>query len=111
MRERAYETAARERERALADSRDHLLSTLRMLESDRATLKARETRITELEAQVEEYRRQLALVITRAVAKNRVLAERKARPVPRAKQKLKSKRRAVLKKPTRAPPAKRKAKS
>ena len=110
MRERAYETAARERERALADSRDHLLSTLRMLESDRATLKARETRITELEAQVEEYRRQLALVITRAVAKNRVLAERKARPVPRAKQKLKSKRRAVLKKPTRTARAKRKAK-
>src|ERR1019366_8875335 len=81
MREREFETAARERERALADSRDHLLSTLRMLESDRATLKARETRIPELEAQVEESRRQLALVITRAVAKNRVLAERKARPV------------------------------
>jgi len=45
MRERAYETAVRER--ALADSRDHLLSTLRMLESDRAPLKARETRIAE----------------------------------------------------------------
>jgi hypothetical protein len=57
MRERAYETAARERERALADSRDHLLSTLRMLESDRATLKAREARIAELEAQVEDCRR------------------------------------------------------
>ena len=110
MRERAYETAARERERALADSRDHLLSTLRMLESDRATLKARETRITELEAQVEEYRRQLALVITRAVAKNRVLAERKARPVPRAKQKLKAKRRASPKKLARRPKPKGRAK-
>src|ERR1019366_2079313 len=55
MRERAYETAARERERALADSRDLLLSTLRMLESDRATLKAREKRIVEFEAQVEDY--------------------------------------------------------
>ena len=106
----AYETTARERERALADSRDHLLSTLRMLESDRATLKAREKRIVEFEAQVEDYRRQLALVITRAVTKNRVLAERKARPVPRAKQKLKAKRRAVLKKPTRTARAKRKAK-
>jgi hypothetical protein len=110
MRERAYETTAHERERALADSRDHLLSTLRMLESDRATLKAREKRIVEFEAQVEDYRRQLALVITRAVTKNRVLAERKARPVPRAKQKLKAKRRAVLKKPTRTARAKRKAK-
>ena len=32
------------RERALADSRDHLISTLRTLESDRATLKVREAR-------------------------------------------------------------------
>src|SRR6204780_2040698 len=38
LREKEFETAARERERALADSRDHLLSTLRMLESDRVTL-------------------------------------------------------------------------
>ena len=57
MREKEFATAARERERALADSRDHLLSTLRMLESDRATLRARETRIAALEAQVEDYRR------------------------------------------------------
>src|ERR1017187_10480935 len=54
LREKEFETAARERERALADSRDHLLSTLRMLESDRATLKVREARILELEAQVED---------------------------------------------------------
>ena len=94
MRERAYETAARERERALADSRDHLLSTLRMLESDRATLKARDTRIAELEAQVEDCQRQLALVITRAVAKNRALAERKPRSAPRSKLKASPKRRA-----------------
>src|ERR1019366_9113091 len=57
LREKQFETAAREQERALADSRDHLLVTLRMLESDRATLRARETRITALEAQVEDYRR------------------------------------------------------
>jgi hypothetical protein len=99
----AYETAARERERALADSRDHLLSTLRMLESDRAALKARETRITELEAQVEDYRRQLSLVITRAVAKNRALVERKPRSAPRPKSKRPAKRRVSPKKPRRQP--------
>jgi hypothetical protein len=65
------ETSARERERALADSRDHLLSTLRMLESDRATLRARVARIAALEAQLQDYRQQLATVIKRAVAKNR----------------------------------------
>jgi hypothetical protein len=101
MRERAYETAARERERALADSRDHLLSTLRMLESDRATLKARESRITELEAQVEDYRKQLALVIKRAVARTRAIVERKSRPAPRPKSKPSAKRRQTPKKPQR----------
>ena len=110
MRERAYETAARERERALADSRDHLLSTLRMLESDRATLKARETRIAELESQVEDYRRQLALVITRAVAKNRALVERKPRSVARPKPKVSPKRRVAPKQPRRKPKAKRRPK-
>ena len=110
MRERAYETAARERERALADSRDHLLSTLRMLESDRAALKARETRITELEAQVEDYRRQLSLVITRAVAKNRALVERKPRSAPRPKSKRPAKRRVSPKKPRRQPKLKRRSK-
>jgi hypothetical protein len=109
MRERAYETAARERERALADSRDHLLSTLRMLESDRATLNAREGRITELEAQVEDYRRQLATVIARAVAKNRALAERKPRSVARPKPKVAPKRRAGPKPSRRKPKSKRRS--
>ena len=85
MRERAYETSARGRERALADSRDHLLSTLRMLESDRAALRAREARIAALEAQVEDYRQQLSLVIVRAVAKHRALVERKPHSAPRSK--------------------------
>lgn len=87
LREKEFETATRERERALADSRDHLLSTLRMLESDRATLKARESRIAALEAQVEDYRRELAKAITRAVAKNRALAKRKPRQMARRRPK------------------------
>ncbi|HEY6240094.1 MAG TPA: DNA-binding protein [Burkholderiales bacterium] len=110
MRERAYETAARERERALADSRDHLLSTLRMLESDRATLKAREVRIADLEAQVADYRRQLALVITRAVAKCRTLIERKPRAASRSKLKRPAGRRVAARKDRRPPKSKRRAK-
>jgi hypothetical protein len=106
MRERAYETAARERERALADSRDHLLATLRMLESDRATLRAREARIADLEGQAEACRRQLAMVIERAVARNRALAERKPRAV---RVKTRSKRPAARKKPTRTLLARRRA--
>ena len=110
MRERAYESAARERERALADSRDHLISTLRMLESDRVTLKVRETRIAELESQAEDYRRQLALVITRAVAKNRALLERKPRAAPQRKSKRSVKHRPNSKKPNRHPKSKRRSK-
>lgn len=109
MRERAYENAARERERALADSRDHLLSTLRMLEGDRATLKVRETRIAELEAQVEDYRRQIALVISRAVAKNRALVEREPRSIPRPKTKRSATRRPAFKKPRPQPKSKRRS--
>jgi hypothetical protein len=97
MREREFETAARERERALADSRDHLLSTLRMLESDRATLRAREARIAALETQVEDYRRQLAAVISRAVIRNRTLAARKPRPANRPMPRSKPKRRVTRK--------------
>jgi hypothetical protein len=110
MRERAYEAAARERERALADSRDHLLSTLRMLETDRATMKAREARIKDLEAQMDDYRRQLATVITRALAKNRAAVERKERPVTRARAKRPAKRRGVLKRSNRKPKTKHRAK-
>src|ERR1019366_9014559 len=101
MREREFETATRERERALADSRDHLLSTLRMLESDRATLRAREARIVALEAQVEDYRRQLATVIERAVSRNRTLAARTPRPAKRPKPPTKPKRRVTPKKSVR----------
>ena len=91
--------AARERERALADSRDHLLSTLRMLESDRVSLRAREARIAELEAQVEDYRQQLARLIARAVAKNRILVDRKTQAPGRRKPGLPARRGPSAKKP------------
>jgi hypothetical protein len=110
LREREFETAARERERALADSRDHLLSTLRMLESDRATLRSRDARIAALEAQVEDYRRQLATVIERAVTRNRTLAARKPSLARRLKPQAKPKRRVAPKKPARRPKPKGRAK-
>jgi hypothetical protein len=110
LREKEFETAARERERALADSRDHLLSTFRMLESDRATLRARDARIAALEAQVEDYRRQLATVIERAVTRNRTLAKRKTRPANPPSRRAKATRRVTLKKPIRRPRPKRRAK-
>jgi hypothetical protein len=78
-----------------------------MLESDRAALNAQETRIAELEAQVEEYRQQLARIITRAVAKNRALVERKPRPALRSTSKRLAKRRPSPKKPRRPPKLKR----
>ena len=110
LREKEFETSARERERALADSRDHLLSTLRMLESDRVMLRAREARIAALEAQVEDYRRQLATVIERAVTRNRTLAARKSRPANRPKPPTKTKRRTSPKKLARRPKPKGRAK-
>lgn len=92
LQEKEFETAARERERALADSRDHLLSTLKMLESDRAILRARDARIAALETQVESYRQQLGAFITRAVVKNRSLTQAKPRVHRKRKIKTTSKR-------------------
>jgi hypothetical protein len=64
MREKEFEASARKRELAVADSRDHVLPTLRILESERVTLRAREVSIPALVSQVEENRRQhLATVI------------------------------------------------
>jgi hypothetical protein len=71
LREREMDTQARERERALADSREHLLLLSKTLARDQALLSVRDTRIAELETQVEEYRRQLAALIASAVAQHR----------------------------------------
>jgi hypothetical protein len=97
LREKEFETATRARERALADSRDHLLSTLRMLESDRATLRAREARIADLEAQIEDYRRQIATLVERLVIRNRPGAKRKRRAAKQVKPTVRSTRRNAAK--------------
>jgi hypothetical protein len=68
------------RERALVEARDHINVLLKELAADRAELRSREARIADLERQVEGYRQQLALVVTRAVARNRALKTKKPRP-------------------------------
>lgn len=76
------DTQARERERALADSRDHLLLISKTLARDQTLLSVRDTRIAELETQVDQYRRQLAALIASAVAQHRSRRKPKAqRPV------------------------------
>jgi tryptophan 2,3-dioxygenase len=96
-REKEYESAAREREQALAASREHLLSTLRMLESDRLCLRAKEARIADLEAQIEAYRRQLATIVERVVIRHRPGTKRKRPPAKPVKPSARSTRRNAAK--------------
>jgi hypothetical protein len=71
LREAEWDTATRERERALADSREHLLLTLKTLSREQASVQARDARIADLQVQVEQYRRQITTMIAAAVVKNR----------------------------------------
>ena len=94
LREKEWDLAARVRERALADAREHVNVLMKELATYRAELRAREARIADLESQVEEHRRQLATVIARAIAKNRAVAVKK----PKRRIRAKPKRRISLKK-------------
>jgi phosphoenolpyruvate synthase/pyruvate phosphate dikinase len=85
LRETEWDLAARVRERALADARDHINVLMKELATDRAELRARQARIADLESQLEEHRRQLATVIARAVAKSRAVATKRPRRTIRAK--------------------------
>ncbi len=67
LREKELDTATRAREQALTQSQEHLRALLRVLERDRAIHAGRETRISDLEAQLENYRRQLAAIVSRIV--------------------------------------------
>jgi hypothetical protein len=79
LREKEMDTQARERERALADSRDHLLLLSKTLARDQALLSVRDTRIAALETQVEQYRHQLAALIASAIAQHRSRRKPKAK--------------------------------
>jgi hypothetical protein len=99
LREKEWDMAARVRERALADARDHVNVLMKELATDRAELRARDARIADLEFQVEEQRQQLATVIARAIAKNRAVAVKKPKREirPRPKRRVMPKKRVLSK--------------
>jgi hypothetical protein len=69
-REKQLDLSGRARERALADAQEHIRTLMGMLEADRAALKQRDGHMADLEAQLEDYRRQLASLVARAVIRN-----------------------------------------
>jgi len=87
LREKEWETAARVRERALTDARAQVNMLMQELVLNRGELRARDTRIADLESQLEEHRRQLETVIARAVSKNRGATAEKLRAPARRKPK------------------------
>lgn len=87
LREKEWEIAARVRERALSDAREHVNVLMKELVLNRAELRARDSRVADLETQLEEHRRQLATVISRAISKNRAAAINKPRAIVRVKPK------------------------
>lgn len=69
LREREWDVAARERERALADAREHLLLLSRNLGVHQATMQARDARIADLELQLQQSRQHLTALIAGPLAK------------------------------------------
>ena len=78
LREREIDTQARERERALADARDHLLSLSKALSREQATNQAHERRIADLETAIAQYRQQIGALIAGAVTERRAASRRRA---------------------------------
>lgn len=69
LRQQEIDTQARERERALVDTRDHLLSLSKALAREQATNQAQIRRIADLEAEVSQYRQQIGALIAGAIAR------------------------------------------
>jgi hypothetical protein len=80
LREKDWDIAARVRDRALSEARDQINVLLQELAADRSELRSCKARVADLESQNEAYRQQLALVVTRAVTRNRALRVKKPRP-------------------------------
>jgi Plasmid replication region DNA-binding N-term len=88
LREKEWDMAARVRERALADAREQVNLLLKELGKATAETRARESRIADLENQLEDQRKQLVTVIANAIAKSRAS---KTRPRRGSKSKPKGK--------------------
>ena len=89
----------------LVEARDQVNVLLKELAADRAELRSREARIADLDSQLEAYRQQLALLVTRAVARNRALKTKKpvprSRKTPASKTRIRPKKRSQSKRPKR----------
>lgn len=79
LREKEWDLAARVRERALAETREQVSLLTKELALNRAELRSRDVRIADLESQIEALRQQLALLVARAVARNRALRAQRSR--------------------------------
>ena len=104
LREKEWDLAVRLRERALADTRDQVNLLIKELAIDRAELRSRDTRIADLETQIEAYRQQLARVVARAVTRNRALKAKK--PAARSRKSSASKTQIRAKKRSQSKPHK-----
>jgi hypothetical protein len=82
LREKEWDAAARERERALVDAREHLLLLSKTLGRDQATIEARDARIADLEAQIAQCRQQIAALIASGIAQKTSLPRRAAEKSP-----------------------------
>ena len=80
LRERELDAGARAREKALADSREHLLLLMKSLAREQETVRAQETRIADLEQQLSDSQVQPASLITAAVVRHRKVGSQKASP-------------------------------
>jgi hypothetical protein len=105
LREKEWDAAARARERALADARDHLVLVMKSLGREQATSEARDARIADLEGQIDQYRQQIASLIAAAIAKNHGRPVRRkagAGSVPPAHRPSRAPQKKPLPKPARA---------
>ena len=100
------DNAARERERALADAREHLLLLSKSLGRDQATLQARDQRIVDLELQIAHYRQQIEGLIADTIERRRVSPRRA--PAQSVAPRLRRRQVSVLKR-VKPAPAQRKA--
>jgi Plasmid replication region DNA-binding N-term len=90
LREKEWDMAARVRERALADTREQVNLLLKELGKATAETRARESRVADLENQLEEQRQHLLTVIASAIVKRRASKTR-----PRKGSRTKSNRKAA----------------
>jgi septal ring factor EnvC (AmiA/AmiB activator) len=105
LREAELEQRLRERERALQESQDQMMQLMRAVQRDQATIRARDTRVLALEAEIARYRSQLKAVLARVVVQHRILKRRTvtrvAKPTPSKRRTIPKKRSSAKRKPRR----------